>query len=118
MRSRHARPTYSVSADTDITIEVVAAWPGHQVLRTVTLPAGSTVGEAIDAADLGREFPEIDFGRYDVAVWGRVVTRGQPVGDGDRVEILRPLEIDPRDARRHLAREGQFMGRRRETGDD
>ena len=51
-------------------------------------------------------------------MWGRVVSPQQTLRDGDRVEILRPLEIDPRDARRHLAREGQFMGRRREPGED
>jgi putative ubiquitin-RnfH superfamily antitoxin RatB of RatAB toxin-antitoxin module len=106
-----------VSADRDINIEVVAAWPERQVLRTLAMPAGSTVSEAIDAADLGREFPDVDFSSFEVAVWGRVVSRQQPLGDGDRVEILRPLDIDPRDARRHLAREGQFMGRRREPGE-
>jgi putative ubiquitin-RnfH superfamily antitoxin RatB of RatAB toxin-antitoxin module len=106
-----------VSADRDINIEVVAAWPERQVLRTMALPAGSTVSEAIDAADLGREFPDVDFSRYEVALWGRVVSRQASLEEGDRVEILRPLDIDPRDARRHLAREGQFMGRRRKPGE-
>ena len=116
MRLRRVRPTSTVSADRQITIEVVAAWPERQVLRTLAMKEESMVSEAIVAADLGREFPDVDFSRFEVAVWGRVVSPQQTLRDGDRVEILRPLEIDPRDARRHLAREGQFMGRRREPG--
>ena len=106
-----------VSAEPDIAVEVVAAWPERQVLKTVRLPAGSTAGQAIDAAELDRQLPGVDLARYDVAVWGRLVSRVQPLKDGDRVEVLRPLAVDPRDARRDLAREGQFMGRRRDRED-
>ena len=92
-----------------VTVEVVFALPDNQVLRTVEMPAGSTVNEAVDASGIEKAFKDIDLGQFRVAVWGELVDRDRPVVDGDRVEILRPLDIDPRDARRLLASEGRTM---------
>jgi putative ubiquitin-RnfH superfamily antitoxin RatB of RatAB toxin-antitoxin module len=43
-------------------------------------------------------------------IWGRPVERDQAVSDGDRVELYRPLNMDPREARRRLAAAGRTMG--------
>jgi uncharacterized protein len=63
----------------------------------VDLPEGATVVEAIAAAGLTP-------GEYaGVAVYGDLATDDQRLQDGDRVELLRPLTIDPKEARRRRA---------------
>lgn len=99
-----------MSDDEKIEVEVVYALPDRQSLVVVSLADRSSCAEAIDASGLAAIYAESDLLSLPIAVWGRPADRQDPLKDGDRVEILRPLEIDPRDARRHLASEGQFMG--------
>lgn len=98
--------------DDAIRVEVVFALPERQSLIAVTLPAGATVAEAIESSGIAGEFPQLDLANYQVGIWGRIVEPGRGLKDGDRIEIYRPLVIDPREARRNLAAEGKSMGRR------
>lgn len=93
----------------DIDVEVVFALPDVQKLITVRVPCGASVAEAIEAAGIAAEFPQYEFGTAPVGVWGRVSGRDRRLVAGDRVEIYRPLRIDPRDARRRLAGAGKTM---------
>ena len=97
-------------SDSRIRVEVVFALPTRQHLQSLDLPAGSTTALAIRQSSLHDAFPETEFDTLEIAVWGQVVDPSHVLADGDRVEVLRPLEIDPRDARRRLAQEGQVMG--------
>lgn len=94
----------------DIQVEVVFALPHKQRLVAVTLPIGATVADAISESSISRHFPDDSLGDLEVGVWGRHVTREHVLSDGDRVDILRPLKLDPREARRQLALLGQTMG--------
>jgi putative ubiquitin-RnfH superfamily antitoxin RatB of RatAB toxin-antitoxin module len=87
----------------DIQIEVVYALPeGTQSLQ-LRLPPGSTAGaalqRAVQAAQDG-EFPSVNLESVTVGVFGRVVSREQPLKSGDRLELYRPLAADPKAARR------------------
>jgi putative ubiquitin-RnfH superfamily antitoxin RatB of RatAB toxin-antitoxin module len=93
-----------------IRVEVVVALRARQDLVRLTVPAGATAADAVAAAALEDAFPDIDFGQSRLAVWGQPVRGDQPLRGGDRVEVLRPLTIDPRDARRELAKSGKSMG--------
>ena len=84
-------------------IEVVYARPGRQVRYALELEEGATVGEAIARSGALVEFPEIDLARNRVGIYGRPVSLGARLGDGDRVEILRPLVAEPKEARRRRA---------------
>lgn len=81
-----------------ISVEVVRAWPrGHRAVR-LSLPAGATVADAIAQCGLPLE---------DVAgqsVFGELAAPGRALRDGDRVELLEALRIDPKEARRRRAR--------------
>jgi putative ubiquitin-RnfH superfamily antitoxin RatB of RatAB toxin-antitoxin module len=84
------------------TVHVVRAWPGGAEAIALSLPQGATVGHALAAAraagwDIGVE----DAGR--VAVFGRAAGAATTLHDGDRVELLRPLQADPKDRRRERA---------------
>lgn len=81
-------------------IEVVFALPDRQFLESIEVTDGATVADAIRQSGLARRFPDTDFGRLDVGIWGKPVCRDRVLTDGDRVEVYRPLEMDPREARR------------------
>jgi len=84
-------------------VEVVYATPDRQVRYMLELEEGATVGDAVARSGALAEFPEIDLTRNRVGIYGRLVTLGARLGDGDRVEILRLLVADPKEARRRRA---------------
>lgn len=93
-----------------IEVEVVYARPQRQELITLTVPDGTTVAGAIAASGIEARFPDEDLTRLPTGIWGRRAERGRRLADGDRVEIYRPLRMDPREARRRLAAHGKAMG--------
>ncbi len=94
-----------------IRIEVVCAEPDRQTVLELELPAGSTAAAAVEASGILARHPDIDASRCGYGIFGREVGADQPLEDGDRVEVLRPLKHDPRERRRRLAREGRTMGK-------
>lgn len=94
----------------EIAVEVVLATPDRQRLVRLRMPEGATVADAIAESGIPADFPQLPVENYRTAVWGELAGPGRRLRDGDRVEILRPLEIDPRDERRRLADAGRFMG--------
>lgn len=84
-------------------IEVVLALPREQRTVVVMLPGPATVAEAIAAS--GLSLAGIDA----FAVHGVRVAAHTALRDGDRVELLRPLQMDPKEARRRRA--GRSAGR-------
>ena len=87
----------------ELNVEVVFAREGRQSLVSVTLPAGSTVNNAIESSAIQARFPEIDLADLPVGIWGRLEDRGDTVRSGDRVEMYRSLQMDPKEARRQRA---------------
>ena len=86
--------------------------PGRQELISLKLEPGSTVGTAIDKSEIADLFRDKDIPAFQAGIWGKPVDRDRPLQDGDRVEIYRPLIMDPREARRQLAEIGRSMGQR------
>ncbi len=84
-------------------VEVVFASPGRQIVRRLQMDAGKTVAQAITESGILAEFPEIDLSRNRVGIYGKLVTLERVLGDHERVEILRPLIADPKEARRTRA---------------
>lgn len=84
-------------------VEVVYARADRQVLRQIEVPQGATASEAVVASGIWMEFPELNPAAGQFARYGRLISRLEPVRDGDRIEILRPLLVDPKEARRMSA---------------
>ncbi|MGI9262666.1 MAG: RnfH family protein [Woeseiaceae bacterium] len=99
-----------MSNDDQRRLEVVYGTPERQCLIEIYVNDRTTCGEAVRQSGIGGKFPDDNVESLPLAVWGRVVPRDQQINEGNRIEILRPLENDPRDARRELATEGQYMG--------
>lgn len=78
-----------------IKVELLKAWPRRHASTTVELAEGASVGVALDAArwTLDAEF-------VGLAIFGQAATMSTTLHDGDRVELLRGLQLDPKQARR------------------
>jgi putative ubiquitin-RnfH superfamily antitoxin RatB of RatAB toxin-antitoxin module len=86
---------------TEIGVEVVYALPGGADVRQVRLAAGATAADAIRAAGTLERHPELKV--YDVGIFGARTAPDTKLKNGDRVEIYRPLQVDPKEARRRRA---------------
>jgi len=92
-----------------LNIEVAYALPAHQVLLALRVRAGTTVREAVEQSGILESCPDIDLGSNKVGIFGKLVKLENPLREGDRVEIYRPLIADPKEVRRLRAAKGKKM---------
>jgi len=90
-----------------IVVEVVYADVRQQRLICIEIEAGSTIEAAIQHSGILQIFPEIDLTRQKVGIFGKARPLTELVAHGDRIEIYRPLIIDPKEARRAKAKKGK-----------
>ena len=81
-------------------ISIVYALSDRQIVRDLDLPEGATVNAALRASGLSREFPAIREGVTPVGIYGRIAAGDDVLQPEDRVEIYRPLIMEPKAARR------------------
>lgn len=86
-----------------IDIEIGYATPQQQRVIPLTVAAGCTVEAAILQSGILTHFPEIDLRQQPVGIFAKVVSLLHRVTKGDRIEIYRPLTIDPKQARKMRA---------------
>lgn len=84
-------------------VRVVYALPDRQEIVDVPLERSMTVTEVVARSGLIERFPEIATRPLACAIYGRPTGLTQHVRPGDRIEILRPLTIDPKENRRRAA---------------
>jgi putative ubiquitin-RnfH superfamily antitoxin RatB of RatAB toxin-antitoxin module len=92
-------------AEQTITVDVVYANAEQQILRHIELVQGSTVMEAIDASGIVELLPRGAVDPDRLGIYSRKVSPQQMLQEGDRIEIYRPLILDPMEARRRRARQ-------------
>jgi putative ubiquitin-RnfH superfamily antitoxin RatB of RatAB toxin-antitoxin module len=68
--------------------------------RVLHLPPGSRLIDAVRGSSLLAAMPDAEVDALQTGVWGRKQTPDYPLRDGDRVELYRPLKVDPKVARR------------------
>ncbi len=79
---------------------VVYLSPQRQLALPVELTRGSSLQEAVAASGLLQQAPELAGQPLDLGVFNRLRQASEPVHDGDRIEVYRPLAVDPKEARR------------------
>jgi uncharacterized protein len=84
-------------------VEIVYAQPQRSISKSLLLSPGATVADALAAAALDQDFLGVDLANSPVGVFGKVARRDVPLNDGDRIEIYRPLQEEPKLARRKRA---------------
>lgn len=81
-------------------IEVVYGLPDKQVLKKMNVQNGCTAREAVCQSRLDEIFSELDLQTAPLGIFGKSVKDETLLRDKDRIEIYRPLLIDPKEARR------------------
>ena len=91
-------------------IEITVAFsPSARVVHEIPLrlPLGATVAQALEQSGLQKLFPALDWQLVGVGIWGRKAATDQMLRENDRVEIYRPLRVDPKVVRRErFAKQG------------
>ena len=82
----------------EIRIEVVYALAERQDVAQLVLPAGSTLAEAVARSGLRERYPET--AGLPAGIFGTARPADTVLTAGDRVELYRPLQADPKQARR------------------
>jgi uncharacterized protein len=85
-----------------IRVQVIYADPPRQIVRDVQVSADATVDMAIRASGVLAALP-VGFEPAAIGIWGRIVSGDAKLRHGDRIELYRPLKIDPKEARRRRA---------------
>jgi putative ubiquitin-RnfH superfamily antitoxin RatB of RatAB toxin-antitoxin module len=86
-----------------VNIEIIYAKTATLIIREAyILPVGTTVGEALNTSGLLERYPEIQ--NAEVGIFSKPVPLDKRLRESDRVEIYRPLIINPKDNRRRRAK--------------
>lgn len=86
-----------------IQVQVCHALPDSNFLRTLTVIAGTTIEQAVQQSGLLQEVPGIDLSINVVGIYGKKKPLDTVLREHDRVEVYRPLQADPKEARRRRA---------------
>ena len=76
-------------------IELVYGDRQSQTLLTIDIEEGQTIAEVLQ-----KNLLHIDLEKTAIGVWGTIVNADYKLKENDRIEIYRPLLIDPKEERR------------------
>lgn len=83
-----------------LNIEIVYGLPDKQILKTMRVAEGTTIRQAALQSGLENKFPDLDLNTAKLGIFGKAVKDDTVLREKDRIEIYRPLLIDPKEARR------------------
>jgi len=81
-------------------VQVVYVNEQHQWVIDVEVKPNSSVKAVIETSGILEQCAEISLASNQVGIFGEIVSLDQIVEEGDRIEIYRPLKMDPMQARR------------------
>lgn len=84
-------------------VEVCYALPEEQTLLQLIVEQDASVEEVIQQSGVLQLHPEIDLSDNKVGIFSKLTTLDAQLHDGDRIEIYRPLLIDPKEVRKQRA---------------
>lgn len=98
-----------------ISVEVAYALPYKQLIKALEVPRGTSAIEAVRLSGIDADFEELSLDQsLQLGIFGKVVKGEQALQAGERVEIYRPLQVDPKEVRKRRAAEAK---ERRSAGD-
>ena len=83
-----------------IEIEVAYALPENQILECLKVPYGTTVAQAVQLSGVCNKFPEIQPDNKNLGIFGKLVKPETILRNHDRIEIYRPIIVDPKEKRK------------------
>ena len=87
----------------EILVEVAYALPEEQVIISIKVPKKINVKQAIEKSGIQKKFSDIDLSKNKIGIFGKQTTLNHLLSDKDRIEIYRPLILDPKEMRRKRA---------------
>ena len=87
----------------EILVEIAYALPEEQVILSIKVPTIFNVQQAIEKSGIQKKFPSIDLSKNKVGIFGKKTTLDHVLKNRDRIEIYRPLILDPKEMRRKRA---------------
>ena len=84
-------------------VEVVYATPAQQDVVELEVEEGATALDAWEASGLAAGHPEMAGSEWMLGIFGKRVKPAERLHEGDRVEAYRPLQVNPKEARREKA---------------
>jgi len=93
----------SMGNETLITVQVCHITPQKQFLRTVQIEPGSTIQQAVLASDVLQQFAGMNLENIKTGIYSKMKNLDTTLKHRDRVEVYRPLLVDPMVARRARA---------------
>ena len=84
-------------------VQIVYALPEVQHTLNLALAEGSTVADALALAEQDLVFSRFPLRASTLGIWGEVTDFDRVLADGDRLEVYRPLLVDPKTARQRRA---------------
>jgi hypothetical protein len=90
-----------------IPIEVAYASANQSWLIPFEVEEGTTVQQAIASSGILEQCPDINLQTNKVGLFSKIIELDVPVRAGDRIEIYRPLILDPKEARRLRAQKAK-----------
>lgn len=97
-----------MATDSTLTVSVCFSGGARQCVECVVqVPVGSCITDAIRASKVLEGLSDAAVDDLQTGIWGRKLAPDQVLRDGDRVELYRPLKVDPKVARRErFSRQG------------
>ncbi|OSI07200.1 Protein rnfH [Neisseria animaloris] len=83
-----------------VEIEIAYGTSEKQLLETMQVEEGTTARQAVLQSRIAAEFPDAHVEKAPLGIFGKAVKDDTVLRDKDRVEVYRPLLIDPKEARR------------------
>jgi putative ubiquitin-RnfH superfamily antitoxin RatB of RatAB toxin-antitoxin module len=92
-------------SDSKIQVEVAYARPDLQKIVQLEVDEGTSIYDAATKSGLELLFEELDYETVHMGIFGKVVKqpKQEVLRSGDRIELYRPLLIDPKQARLNRA---------------
>jgi len=91
--------------DEALNVQVVfLAGPGKVLSKSIQVEQGTSLRQAVELSGVQVVMHAMDFAQYRIGVWGKVCLGESIARDGDRIELYRPLKVDPKIARARRAR--------------
>ncbi len=77
-------------------VGVVYADARQQIWLNLEVPEGSTAQHAIECSGILARCPEVNLKKNKIGIYGKIAKISTPLSEGDRVEIYRPIIVDPK----------------------
>ena len=96
-------PKMSMGSSQSIAVEVCHIGPQVRFLRSLQVALGTTIGQALEQSGIYAVLPELAASAFKVGIYSKLKTLDTVLREHDRIEIYRPLLVDPMTARRARA---------------